>query len=504
MIVVDSRTDSEKLAELLDLVEEEALDYKSETNVSKGKHRLDFVKDAVSMSNRPGGGYILFGVTDDGKPCQAIGTCSDRKQFDGANLGKIVRSYLDGEFLIITQWHQVHGHEVLLAYVPGHRDGLPVPMNSIGQYDVVNPNGKKETKYVFYEGQVWLREGAGNVTLRHAHWQGLLKTHDTQVRADAEAGFQALLRSLSTDSSAPPPSQPLMMSMSLATLADAVASHLDSGKDVRLRQFLSQAESGLSNSGEEFGLALDRLTVVILQSLHFDRSDLARRGVNHLVRGFSALGLSTSDARARLDIITRAYIIGSLAVRSCQWDFAYDLVLNRANSPGYSDYFYSSWIRAGQVDASRSNLLDDSHRGMMISLARDLMQSEVAFRPDVPEVKAPENGQVPENDVLLNSLCQFDLLYALVITAEGKDHGGAYPASSAFLQRRADPMAVTIATDEQTRRTLFPASSDQAVAAAIEEVYEFARRESLMRSSSWWGPPDAATRFIQQVGTSDK
>ena len=35
MIVVDQRTDREKLVELLHLVEEDALDYKSEIDISK-------------------------------------------------------------------------------------------------------------------------------------------------------------------------------------------------------------------------------------------------------------------------------------------------------------------------------------------------------------------------------------------------------------------------------------------------------------------------------------
>lgn len=318
--------------------------------------------------------------------------------------------------------------------------------------------------------------------------------------------MQAVLRRLTTDSSArSPQTPPLLTSMNLDTFAEAVASHLDSGRDVRLRQFLSQAEHEMTKPGDAFVPALDRVTVIILQALHFDRDAVARLGLDHLVRPFSALGQGLEDATARLDIVTRAYIIGSMAVRSGQWRFAHDLVLKRSHSLGYTDYFYSSWIRAGQVDASRAKLFDESHAGLMISLARDLMQDQPAFRPDVLEVSAADDGQMAENDVLLNSLCQFDLLYALVVTAEGGDHGGAYPASSAFQQRRADPLAVLVSTDEPSRRELFPNADDQAVAAAIKEVYEMAHRESFMRSSSWWGPPDAATRFIQQVeptGTS--
>lgn len=504
MIVVDGRTDSEKLAELLDLAEEEALDYKSEANISKGRHRLDFVKDAVAMSNRPDGGYILLGVTDDGRPCQKIGACKDRKQFDGANLSNTVRAYVDGEFRIITQWHDIGEYEVLLVYVPGHRDGLPIPMTKIGQYDVEDSKGGKETRYVFYEGQVWLREGAGNVTLRHAHWSGLLRVHDEQVRAETEANIQAALRRMSMDA-APPiaPIPPLVLSLTLDTFADVVATHLDTGRDIRLRQFLSQAETAMLNYGDDFLSALDRLAVLILQALHFDRDAIARLGLDHLARTFAALGVGQEDSHARLAIITRVYVIGSMAVRSSLWRFAHDLVLHRATSPGYPDYYYSSWIRAGQVDASRAGLFADTHAGMMISLARDLMQDHPAFRPDVSEPAVATDGHIPGNDVLLNSLCRFDLLYALVVTAEGRDHGGAYPASIAFLQRRADPLATLIATDESVRRETFPQSDDKAIAAAVREVYEVACRESLSSRAGWRGAPDAVADFIRRNASTD-
>lgn len=64
MIVVDGRTDREKLFELLKSGGEcSELDFKETLDFSKKIDELDFVKDAVSMCNRYPGGYIVIGWT---------------------------------------------------------------------------------------------------------------------------------------------------------------------------------------------------------------------------------------------------------------------------------------------------------------------------------------------------------------------------------------------------------------------------------------------------------
>ena len=63
------------------------------------------------MSNRPEGGYILMGVTNEGEPCQPVGTCQRRNDFDGANLSSNIRPFVDGEVRVVTQWHELNGFE---------------------------------------------------------------------------------------------------------------------------------------------------------------------------------------------------------------------------------------------------------------------------------------------------------------------------------------------------------------------------------------------------------
>lgn len=504
MIVVDGRTDIEKLGELLHLTEQEALDYKTETDLSFGKsekHRLDFIKDAVAMSNRPEGGYILFGVTNDGKPCQVSGTCKNQQVFDGANLSAMVRSYVDGEIRVVTQWHEAEGCEVLLAYIHGHRDGLPLPMTSIGQY----PDPKKPGAYkiAFHEGQILVREGPGNASLRHAHWNGVLERYTTRIREEERGSLRGLLSHLNAATTPGAPRLALIVELPLDSFAGAVTSHLQANDDIALRSFMRTAEQLITEDGPTFDAALDRLTSLVLQCLLYERYEQANQAVDSLFRAFSRLGYTHASAKARLDIVTRLYVMGSLAVRQHAWGFLHDMVLRRALSPGHTDYYYSSWIRQAQVDASRAELLrDKQHLGLMISLARDLMQSEPMMRPDIPDAALAEPQELDRNDVLLNSLAQFDLLYCLVVLAEGKDHGDAYPACCAFSQSRIEDVANHMAADPMARAALLPNSSDAEIARAFQEVWELTRRQAFQVGGNWGSPPNPVQAFIASATDS--
>ena len=129
MIVVDGRTEYDKLVELLGVPEETHLDLKAHVDMASAEDKLKLVKDIVAMSNRPPGGYILIGVDDNGNPCMPIGTIPDRKRFDGARLGDLVRKYIEGEIHVSVAIHEHKGNEIVVVFVPKHRDGLPVPMN---------------------------------------------------------------------------------------------------------------------------------------------------------------------------------------------------------------------------------------------------------------------------------------------------------------------------------------------------------------------------------------
>ncbi|OBK86360.1 AlbA family DNA-binding domain-containing protein [Mycolicibacter sinensis] len=227
MIVPDGRTDSEKLRQLLAAPEETHLDFKAGVDFSITKDRMEFVKDAVTMANRPPGGYIVIGVDDrTGAHSTPAGSLGDPRQFDGANLNQQVRAFIEGETQIVSQIHEIDGYDFVLVWIPHHRSGLPVPMKCTGQYR----NDKGRDVLVFREGDILVREGPANVPLRLAHWNDILREHDAKVRADAEKTAQAMLRTFLEErgrAMAPNKPPPLLMDMDNSTFAAAVLVHLE-------------------------------------------------------------------------------------------------------------------------------------------------------------------------------------------------------------------------------------------------------------------------------------
>lgn len=491
MIVVDGRTDREKLIELLQLPEQTHLEFKAELDLTAKNDELNFVKDAVSMSNRPPGGYILMGVNDDGTLALPTGTIADRTRFDGARLGDMIRKYVEGEVHAISQIHEIDGHEVVLIHLPHHRDGLPVPMSKLGQFP--GPNNKQVV--VFREGDVLVREGARNTPLRHAHWNDLLSLRDQQVREQARVQVDSLIADLAAAMRAGGPGPalvPLSVEMADDAFGEAVVSHLESDSDIRLRQFLGQA-AALVSSLDKRQAAMDKVTIVAALAIHFEREPVATKAIDSLFDAYILLG--HGDAAGRLDIVTRVYVLGSLAVRLRQWSVVHNLVL-RPYPPSSDMYVYSSWIRHGQVEASRADLFPKGKGGMMISAARVLMSEQPSMRPDVPDSAVPDPGDLAHDDVLFNSLCQFDILYCLIVTAEGQHHGSGYPAASAMNQDRANPAFDVVAIDVDARAALFPASDARTIAEAMTEVFSNATRESFGFGGHWWSLPHAAQQFV--------
>lgn len=492
MIVIDGRTDREKLVELLQLPEQTHLEFKAELDLTAKQDELNFVKDAVSMSNRPPGGYILVGVNDDGTLALPTGTVSDRTRFDGARLGDMIRKYIEGEVHAISQVHEVDGHEVVLIYLPHHRDGLPVPMSKLGQFP--GPNSKQVV--VFREGDVLIREGAKNTPLRRAHWNDLLSLRDQRLREEARAQVDSLIADLAAamrTGGAAPALVPLSIDMADDTFGEAVVSHLEADSDIRLRQFLGQTAALVSNPDAR-QTALDKITILLAHAMYFERDAVAKKAMDSLFDAYAGLG--HGDAAARLDIITRVYVLGSLAVRLRQWAVVHDLTL-RPYPPSGDVYIYSSWIRHGQVDASRANLFPMGKGGMMISAARVLMSEQPAMRPDVLDSAVRDPGDLAHDDALFNSLCQFDILYCLIVAAEGQHHGGGYPTASAMNQDRADPAFEVVASDPGARAAMFPTSNEGKIAEAMTQVFTSAERESFRFGGHWWSLPQEAQRFVR-------
>jgi hypothetical protein len=510
----DGRTDYEKLVELLGFPESTHLEFKRELDLDLTSAKLNFAKDVVAMSNTPPGGYILVGVDNSGQACIPIGTI-DRPRFDPARLGDAVRRYVDGRVDLLVAIHEHLACEIVLIFVRPHADGLPMPMSKVGNYP--DPNSPNKSISVFREGDIPVREGAANVPLRHTHWSLILSNFAGQIRDQATETAQALLREFlaernlsRAESTTAVPDIPLLADMDEVGFASAAQALFEAGgpADIRLRRFLRTIAKRLAPQADrdQFENALDKWTIYCAQAIYAERADLAEDAITLLREGYGEFGLTGEDSRRRLDVVVRIYAVGSMAVRQRAWQVVHSLALQPVPSNPYdSRYIYSSWIRHGQVDGSRSNLIPDDRGGYLISAPRDLLIDHPTMRPDVDdtEISTPDTGgAIAANDTLLNSLCQFDVAYCLIVAAEGVHNGGYYPSAIALKDFRAAPMAERIVSNRETRDALLPGTSDAKLAAVLNDVYAFAERESA-RYGMFWDTPYSVGAFIRDHHAPD-
>lgn len=524
MIVVDGRTDEEKLLELLaGGAEEEPLDFKATLDLKPrvSKATLEFVKDAVSMCNRPDGGYIVVGVDNHGRPAhdQPVVVIND---FDSANLRAKVARYVDAPVHIVAQPHVIDGRDIVLIYVHPNADGLPVPLSADGQY--VTGKGKNDT--VFTAGEVLIREGTSNIRLRYAHWHTLLTRYRERVQAEARRDVDALVRTVvdslqSTGAALPAARVPLDSRMEPLTLARAVVAALEAPTPIRVEQFLNTAVAQAQGSQgpdqrDLWTRALNSIAIVASQAALYRRDDVFERAVDALQRVYTAtgraddVGSSRETAERSLDVVLRIFAIGALLVRRKEWTLLPAVVLHPIAVSNH--YVYGSWIRHGSVRAARAGLLQNADGresgGQLISLAHSLVAREPALRPDYSEdTVIPPIEELSDADWLLNSMCEFDLWWCLIAASNRPADSGIgatfNPSCAAFHQHRAQPALDAVASDARVRSGAFHGASDSAVADALAAVVHVAVAQS-HQYGGWWDGLNAnpsVEEFVRTHGT---
>jgi hypothetical protein len=277
--------------------------------------------------------------------------------------------------------------------------------------------------------------------------------------------------------------------------------------DVALRQFLRTLKHGLraDSTLADTERVLDKWTIIGCQALYFERRDLVDIALKLLHEAYVALPVAGPElTEKRLAVVVRLYALGSLAVRLGDWGALRPIVLRPAKiHPADNDYVHSSWIRHGHVEAARAGLTkdDDDTGAYLISASRRLMMAQPSVRPDVPEALVSHTGNPASDDALLNSLCQFEIFYCLLVLTEGQTSvRSMYPSSAAFDETRADPALVLVAGDSAVRATVFPNSNDVDVAAAVYNVVRLIMQEAFNFGGRWWGPPPSVQAFLIDHG----
>lgn len=528
MIVVDGRTDAEKLSELLAAgTEQTELDFKATLDLSQrsSKDVLSLVKDCVAMGNLPTGGYIVVGVLDNGAPAHEHADV-EVARFDSADLRARIAKFTEAPVNVVSQAHVVGGRAVVLIYVSPNPDGLPVPFSSVGQYQ----DGSR-TKDIFAEGEIVVREGTSNVRLRFSHWNSLLQRYRAQVREDAArenrnllTEFTTALREAAREGSPGAVTVPLVIGMEWSAFDDALATHLEASSTVRVQRFLRSVVATIAEhlpdpdtsdeAVERYEQALDAIAVIAINAAQYRRNDVYEFAVKALsdcyeaggrapTQDVGAPGKAAASAAHWLQVALRVLAIGRALVAGPHLSLLPQLV-NRQVPVSSTGYGYATWIRHAQVAAVQRDMLPE-HGGNILSAARKLLGERPWLRPDIASPPEFTRADFDPHDQLLNQLNQFDFWWCVMVgtTNSNRRSPEYYPSCAAFHQYRTQPAIDTIATDDQARDAAFPDQDVTEIAKAFAAVLELADRES-MRYGGWWDDivhRSPAGQFIASHGT---
>lgn len=528
-VVVDGRVDLDKLRELLRTgAEQEALDFKATINFDDPGDQVELVKDLVAMMSLPEGGYIIIGVDNDGR--YAAGHAPIKKSlFDSAILLQKLTAYVDGRVNIVSQVHDVElpdgsPWQIALIFAGPPPNLLPLVIKKQGEYE---RTGGKNKVIAFRIGQVLVREGTTTSKLRAEFWPRLLERYVESVREDTRKNIDALVsrivgsirdqeadvRSSPSDGRRPTAvPTPIDVEMDVQTFAIAADALIETGSLPRLDRFLMQAGAQLRQSAASGHYMpgrgiLDRIFILATSAVLYgnhDQLDRIMRVLFDYYRAIPQIADATSNtaphekqsATIWFDVLSRLYLLGALAFRQNKWSALRSIVLRRFKV--HENFSYASWLRHAITSAARAEVLNDNrsdNRGApVISRAIQIANEVPELRPDLP---GPDNLYAR----LVNSLCEFDVIWCVLAQSvtDRPDATDFYPSSSELDQEHANGAFVLLADDDEARRTLFPDKSDQEVGSAMLYVYSRAFRQA-MNHPGWWDRlPSAAALWAEHV-----
>jgi hypothetical protein len=472
--------------------ETEILDYKSELDlvdkVKKPRAQVELAKDiAALLSGR--GGHLVIGADENGTPTGLL-SVDHVAQLDESRLRKRLEKFIPEGFEIRVASHTIRGAVVALIHVSPHPDGLVV-MNADGTY----LEGEKE-RVVFREGDIFVRRGTesrrlGQAELRR-HLADLRRHVEEEARAEALRSVAPLIeRSQRAEAVSAGAADRLNWDLDRQTLVSAVTEQLRRDDEVPLRLLIESApaqasrilmpdsdeepgdlESNQDAARAELGALLDKVVALAARGLVLENDALLELTMEALKSIYD--GVADQHGRERSDLmlappevwlalIERVYALGALAVRKRRWRAVAELARQRPEV--LREYRYRSWLRHAHVMAARAELLRDPEAeragASLLQLALDHIIATPELRPDYG----------PDDDRLLSSLAQFDILANLAVTATAGSvqSAGVYPHFRRFFGFRSDPAVVALLEDAKARAEIYP-ESDAKLAVALREL----------------------------------
>jgi hypothetical protein len=494
--VIEPIVTEEKLRQLLDEQHEsEGLDYKSTCDLGERRDIVELAKDVGAM--QVSGGFIVIGADDRGVPTGAM-TPELARFLDEATLRAKLDRYIAEPFDIRAAVHRVENSLIGVIYVAPNPRGW-----CIFKHDGTFEGPDKRQVTVFRAGDVFVRHSSASERWRQEDidliTSRLIDARREEWRRGLAEDFEHLTSASGAQNLASAPAAGFTWKVDVETFIDTAIEQLRTGDDIPLRLLLSSvgadAEALLATEGgeQELGVLLDRLVSLAATMLVLGRSELFEEVVSGLVaiydQGFGPEGLPKRDTpvtpqRLWLMVVERVVALGGLAVRREDWHAVRHLALRRGHGRDFDSdgYEYTSWLRHAVTMASRSNLLKEQQGDRfvelsLLSLALEHVRRNPLLRSDLAE----------DDERLLDSLCQFDALAALVAIGEAQsaDARVLYTSFARFYSHRTEPAIIRVIEDPAARAILYP-HDDENLAAALRALNNWASQEG-WRFSGWDG-----------------
>lgn len=492
-VVVDGIVSDERLSELLALqAEYPELDYKSSVDLQNTGESIELAKDVGAMQVR--GGYIVVGVDGNGRPTGGIDG-ADPRRFDEANLTQKMLRYLPQPLELRTRIADRAGHRVVLIYVGRHPSGCAI-FTADGTYIKDN-----RERVVFRAGDAFWRDGTRSTRMTQQGFEELIARRigdakttwlaeqrdiRRQEREDLETAYQS--RRLTEG-----PLGSVNLDMDARELDSSALEFIRTGDTIGLQHLTNDAIArarGYVEAGEiesELGALLDKLACLAATFLDYGLSEWFERIVD-VLRQIYSMPLGPGDAerfgfsgqispaakapRVWLQLMTRVFGIGALAVRRRQWPAVRTLTLQLPDR--LMDY-ETNWLRHALTMLSRARHLQEQHEGRTFELS--LLN---LARADVTRLECLRTDG-PNDEEITTSLAQFDILsniVAVVAAPEARFAKTFYPNFARFRQSRVQPLVELLLTDEQMRSAL-GVSDDASLASALNDIGGIAHQEGL-------------------------
>jgi hypothetical protein len=297
------------------------------------------------------------------------------------------------------------------------------------------------------------------------------------------------------------PEEIVLAGLEMARKNDRIAlSHLLNDGRARAREQIANGDLDV------LAATLDKLTCLGATFMEYEQGEWLDRVIQVLVdvygSGFgdhdprffgyaSSISPDVPGPQVWLAIVERIYGMGSLAVRHDRWHVVRTLTVQLPRVL-VEDGYEKNWLRHAVTMASRAQHLREE-AGQYISLL-SLARTDVArlscLRPD---------GLTADDDEILTSLAQFDVLANLVAVASARSVTTEvfYTNFARFRQTRIQRIVERLLEDAGMRQSLFPLPDDN-LALALAEIGRHAAREGWMSDGfeGWEGT--RVGEFIQE------